>query len=108
MLSNKEYHKIWYKKNKDKIRLYYREWYKKNGRSRNIDYAEAIREWRNNHPEIVKAHNILNYALKKGEIIKSDTCNNCNIKTRLSAHHSDYTKPLEVIWLCSSCHKLIH
>ena len=27
---------------------------------------------------------------------------------KVEAHHSDYSKPLEVVWLCSKHHKLVH
>jgi len=47
-------------------------------------------------------------ALYRGLIIKPTCCENCNtISSRLNGHHEDYNKPLEVIWLCSSCHTLI-
>ena len=27
---------------------------------------------------------------------------------KVQAHHEDYTKPLEVTWLCSACHAKVH
>lgn len=92
---------------KQKRRIY-QNWYKRNGRIRPIDYQEAILEWIRNNPEKVKAHRLVQNAVKQGIIYKSETCEACKRKTRLSGHHNDYSKPLEVIWLCGSCHKLTH
>ena len=93
---------------RERFREYYAEWYKKNGRNRAIDYTEAIIEWRNNHPDGVRAQAILNYAIKSGKIIKPKNCEKCTKEKRLCAHHDDYSKPLKVKWLCSSCHKIEH
>jgi len=46
----------------------------------------------------------LNTAVRAGIIIKPMKCEKCNGKHRLTAHHEDYSKPLEVIWLCYECH----
>jgi len=46
------------------------------------------------------------YYVKRGLIKKTD-CANCG-NIRSEAHHTDYTKPLEVIWLCRPCHLKIH
>lgn len=35
-------------------------------------------------------------------------CQNCNINKAEQRHHSDYSKPLEVVLLCSKCHREIH
>lgn len=43
-------------------------------------------------------------ALRNGTIKKPETCQHCNHAVRVQAHHSDYSKPLEVTWLCVACH----
>ena len=93
---------------KDQRSNYYKKWYAENGRNRAVGWQEAIREWQKNNPEKVKAREKVNNAIRSGKIIKPINCSKCNRETRLSGHHFDYSKPLEVIWLCGSCHKKIH
>jgi len=48
----------------------------------------------------------VSYHLKMGNIVKPDACSKCGgTKPRIEGHHEDYTKPLEVIWLCTPCHR---
>ena len=51
-----------------------------------------------------KARYLLNYHLKRGNIKKPDSCTKCNKVKKLEGHHIDYSKPLEVIWVCRPCH----
>ena len=44
---------------------------------------------------------------KKAGLLKKSPCENCGKETS-QAHHDDYSKPLEVRWLCVSCHKRWH
>jgi hypothetical protein len=44
------------------------------------------------------------YAISKGIIKKPTKCEVCELVKPLQAHHEDYSKPLEVIFLCYSCH----
>lgn len=48
-------------------------------------------------------HN-LNYHLKKGHIVKPRFCEDCGLKDKIFAHHTDYSKPLKIKWLCRRCH----
>lgn len=48
-------------------------------------------------------------AVRHGKLVKPDTCSLCCEKTKeICAHHIDYGKPLEVTWLCTTCHGLAH
>lgn len=44
-------------------------------------------------------------AIRDGVLVRPVKCDRCKIDTReITAHHIDYTKPLEVEWLCRECH----
>jgi hypothetical protein len=62
--------------------------------------------------EIRRAGELLHSAIKSGKITKPSACDACGIKAEhvvdIHAHHSDYSKPYEVLWLCSACHKRLH
>lgn len=59
------------------------------------------------YPEIKEAYMKFNTALRNGEIIRQP-CSVCGKKYRVHGHHPDYSKPLDVIWLCRKHHKQIH
>ena len=47
-------------------------------------------------------------ALQKGTLIKPSECEVCGLELPLQAHHHDYSKPLDVQWVCIQCHENIH
>lgn len=88
---------------------YYSAWYAKNGRKRSGGYSAQIMEWRRQNPEKVAAHKIVAAALKGRQIINPGKCSTCGkISNYLDAHHEDYLKPLNIRWLCISCHRKTH
>lgn len=57
--------------------------------------------------KIQAARTLFRCALEKGEI-KRGACSVCGVTEKVCAHHQDYDKPLDVTWLCYSCHNRIH
>ena len=68
-----------------------------------------LSEYRNNNPNVHKAHYTLNNALRSGKITKPTSCEACGLEhDRLNGHHHDYLKRLDVSWLCEACHHQWH
>jgi hypothetical protein len=121
-------------KNKEKQAAYYREWRKSNkGRIASIQrtwsennkekLAERARahyathkekvlatkaKWVLANPEKHAAHAAISEALAKGRITRPTSCSICGTACTPHGHHPDYSKRLEVIWVCSPCHNKEH
>lgn len=78
------------------------EWYKKK------QINSARRSALKNPDKAIARYKVKN-AIRDGVLEKPNICALCsNSNTKLNAHHKDYSKPLEVIWLCIPCHRKIH
>ena len=64
--------------------------------------------WIARNPEKARAQAILHKAVERKKILKPTTCSKCGAEGRIEAHHPDYSKPLEVIWLCRIHHVEAH
>jgi len=52
-----------------------------------------------------RARSRMTYAIKKGVLVRPTHCEDCKRPYKgLHGHHEDYTKPLDVEWLCPPCH----
>lgn len=60
------------------------------------------------NPHKLRAGLKVREAVRTGKLVKPDSCPNCGSPERLEGHHEDYSKPLDVIWLCNICHKGKH
>lgn len=105
--SHKDYLK-WYSdyrdKNREKLRIYNREYnrlYRQKNGYKN-EYNSIGR-----YPEKQRAREILRNEIIQGRI-KRQPCEVCGKKDYIHAHHSDYSKPLEIMWLCSVHHAEQH
>lgn len=66
------------------------------------------RKQRRKFPERAKALWTINNAIRAGGLKRSIFCEGCGLPAKTEGHHPDYTKPLEVYWLCRSCHQMEH
>ena len=71
-------------------------------------FRAMVMDWRRKYPGRRTAHNRVAKALKDGKLTKPTKCQICSRETYLLAHHKDYRKPLEVSWICDSCHLKMH
>ncbi len=70
------------------------------GKYRTIDRNRKRRPLDNRFYARQMVHN----AIKLGILVKPIYCEICGQEKRLTAHHDDYLKPLEVKWWCYECH----
>ena len=77
----------------------------KDGASQN-PYVNYVRTYKQHNPEKVKCHDAVKRQVKNGTL-KRRPCQICGVPTA-DAHHEDYNKPQEVIWLCRKHHNELH
>jgi len=112
-------HKLWVEENRDKVnerntkwRNENRElqselvasWHKRNPLKAR-EYAKVSRE---RYPERAKARVDCRVAVNKGILTRPTVCSMCDKTAFTEGHHSDYSKPLDVVWVCKGCHTKIH
>ena len=90
--------------NLEKIRTYDRNRAKLPHRA--ASNVEVNRAWRAEDRRRQHAHAEVRKAIKLGTLRKK-SCVRCQSEKSL-AHHEDYDKPLDVMWLCQPCHKQRH
>ena len=81
---------------------YQKEWQAKHPGYRNT----AKKKWMLANAERAKARELYRYALRSGKISR-EPCNVCGAED-VEGHHTDYSKPLKVIWLCREHHLETH
>jgi hypothetical protein len=70
-------------------------------------FKETRRRYRAANLHKVKARAKLTHAIKKGVLVPQP-CESCGTAERVHGHHHDYSKPLDVRWLCPACHGREH
>ena len=69
--------------------------------------TKSNNEWRKRNPEKFSAHSAINNAIRSKRIEKKK-CEKCGRVDNVHGHHDDYSKKLDVKWLCATCHLKLH
>lgn len=91
---------------RETIRANSRAWY-----SRNADVVKDLaRRWASDNPlrrrMAGNAKSIVRRAILSGTLTRPTECAWCAASgVAIEGAHSDYSKPLQVVWLCRSCHR---
>lgn len=92
--------------NREKRRDYYLEYDRE--RSKTVERRQGIRLSQVKWSDRQRARVLLHNAVTRGKIVKPAQCEDCGVETKLDGHHPDYSKPLDVMWLCRRCHMRHH
>lgn len=79
--------------------------YRKDNRAKISRYQK---EYGKRRPKQRHAILLANEAKHTGELQRPECCEICHRNTTLQMHHQNYSRPLEVNWLCRQCHATIH
>lgn len=60
-----------------------------------------------------RAYRMVRTALKQGALTRPGQCERCGAtpplgsdgRSTIHAHHADYSRPLDVEWICAACHR---
>lgn len=104
-LRQKEY----YEAHKETIKQRSRERLKNLSQEQKQQRVERVKEFRHKNREKATAWSAVGNAILRGELEKPSYCELCGVSgMKIHAHHEDYSKPLEVLWLCHDCHMSLH
>ena len=70
------------------------------------EFIERAKKSNANHQSERRAQSLINHALERGKIERKP-CEVCGSE-QTDAHHYDYNKPLDVMWLCRKHHAEWH
>jgi predicted RNA-binding Zn-ribbon protein involved in translation (DUF1610 family) len=66
-------------------------------------------EYKQRNREKVLAHKAVNRAIAAGRLVRPLACPSCGATdVQIHAHHEDYSRQLDVEWLCPRCHAVAH
>jgi hypothetical protein len=84
-----------------------REHYRAKSRDR---FRRRYSQWGHAKPDPLKqaARSAVARAVRTGDLARPKSCVDCKAIVGLHAHHEDYSKPLDVVWVCSVCHGRRH
>ena len=99
----REYHKKYWKLNSESIKARVKKWRERTPHK----YAESSDKYNKKYPERHAANRYIRYEIIRGRL-KKKPCKKCGETHRVQAHHEDYSKPADIVWLCPKHHRARH
>lgn len=94
----------WSRRNPERAQAKTKAW-----KQRNVDILRARRKAKHEaNPEHRAAQKVVNTAVRVGQLVRPGVCSRCGKACKPNGHHEDYSKPLDVVWLCNRCHADVH
>jgi hypothetical protein len=73
-----------------------------------IDSPDSRKAWRARNPEKDRAHRVVEFYIRRlrraGLPMPTCEVEGCTHGGKIQAHHTDYSRPLDVVWLCPHHH----
>lgn len=103
-----KYRVEWYWKNAERVRARTRELNKRpEAREKEREYSKLYRK-----RDVTKfkkwSRSTFERAIKYDIIQRPNKCERCMIECKPDGHHTNYKRPLDVQWLCKTCHAQAH
>lgn len=73
-----------------------------------LAHKKAMDSYKLRYPMKYAAHIITRNYIRDGKLFPKSICECCGSTEKIEGHHDDYTKPLDIKWLCEKCHKKWH
>lgn len=99
--------RTWRNQRADRVRAVQRE-YARSARGRETG-LEAVRRYQARNPQKIAAQSALRYAIYRGDVVRPEQCEalGCDAPAH-HGHHHDYSRPLDVVFLCRGHHEATH
>lgn len=73
-----------------------------------VSHEAAAKRWAAKHPERRKANIAVGNAVRAGRLVPWPCCAVPECDGKPQGHHPDYSRPLDVVWLCPTHHDEAH
>ena len=81
-------------------------------RRKDPEYRQRRLGWERTHrtrnPDKTLAQRRLQRAVREGRLVRPLICEQCGGIGDIHAHHDDYSRALDVRWICRDCHTELH
>lgn len=119
---SRDKNKKWQQENHEKVREYKRKWdsdniekrrrYDKRWKQKDVNrylalHLSSAKKYQSLNAEKVSARYHVKNAIDSGKLERLP-CEVCGSAYNIEAHHEDYSKPLDIIWMCRVCHNSYH